>query len=75
MKCSVCGKEIDQAYHFCPWCGCDIGDSQPFKEMIDDSFKALEDVVRGDTMLRLENLSTRLSSIEQELDSFLLSSK
>ena len=75
MKCSVCGKEIETDFNFCPWCGCDVEENQPFVQILDDSFQAIEEVVHEDTIHRLENLSSRLSSMEDELNSFLLTSK
>lgn len=75
MKCSVCGKTVNAEYKFCPHCGSCLNGQDPLRQVIDKSFEALEEVVKGDTMLRLENLSSRLVSMEEELDKFLLTAK
>lgn len=73
MKCTECGNSLEPDFNYCPECGIEIDRTEQFKQVIDESFSKLEDVVRGDTMLRLENLSNRLDSMEEELESFMLS--
>ena len=71
MKCSVCGINLKPDFNFCPGCGTPVNRKDQFKQVVDESFSRLEDLVRGDTMLRLESLSTRLDSIEEELEHFI----
>jgi predicted amidophosphoribosyltransferase len=75
MKCSVCGKTVNAEYKYCPHCGSHLNGSEQLRAVIDESFEVLEEVVKGDTMLRLENISNRLVSMEKELDKFLLTAK
>ena len=28
MKCSACGKEIDEGFAYCPWCGSNVATTQ-----------------------------------------------
>lgn len=79
MKCHKCGTELHDDYKYCPNCGAEVdetadsagGQTSDFRKVVDESFTRLEEVVQGDAMLRLESLSTRLETIEEELDSFL----
>ena len=73
MECSDCGRDLQPDFNFCPGCGKAIDANDQFKQSVDESFDKLEEVVKGDTLLRLENLSTRLDSMEQELEMFLTS--
>ncbi|HAK44731.1 MAG TPA: hypothetical protein DCO79_02260 [Spirochaeta sp.] len=73
MRCPECGKELQSNYNFCPSCGIALDKNEQFKQIVDDSFTKLEEVVRGDAMLRLESLSSRLDSMEEELELFLTS--
>jgi len=75
MKCSVCGKTVNAEYMYCPHCGSHLNGKEQLQAIIDESFQVLEEVVKGDTMLRLENISNKLVSIEEELDKFLLTAK
>ncbi len=72
MECANCGKDLQPDFNFCPGCGNPVDRNEQFKQVVDESFSRLEEVVYGDTMLRLENLSSRLDSIEAELENFLL---
>ena len=75
MKCSVCGHTVNSEYRYCPHCGNPITTREQLRQIIDESFNNLEEIVEGDTLMRLENLSNRLVSMEKELDSFLLTAK
>ncbi|MBI9108476.1 MAG: hypothetical protein JEZ04_17150 [Spirochaetales bacterium] len=75
MKCSVCGKTVNAEYIYCPHCGSHLNGNEQLKQVIDESFQALEEVAKGDMLLRLENISNRLLSMEEELDKFLLKAK
>ena len=75
MKCTVCDHQMKSEYRFCPHCGTPVDSREQLRQIIEESFRGLEAVVEGDTMLRLENLSNRLVSMEKELDSFLLTAK
>lgn len=73
MNCPECGKELQPNYNFCPGCGIALSGNEQFKQIIDESFTRLEEVVQGDALLRLENLSHRLDTMEEELELFLTS--
>ncbi|MDC7225133.1 MAG: zinc-ribbon domain-containing protein [Spirochaetales bacterium] len=73
MKCPECGRELQPDFNYCPECGVEVDRSVQFKQIVDDSFTRLEEVVQGDALLRLESLSSRLESIEAELELFLTS--
>ncbi len=73
MNCSVCGRTIEQDFNYCPNCGSPAGRKDDLRQVIDETFTALEEIVRGDTIMRIENLFNRLNTIEEELDIFLLS--
>ena len=71
MKCPECGKDLQPDFNYCPGCGIEIDSKAEFRQVIDESFSRLEDVVLGDTILRLDNLYSRLDNIEEDLDVFL----
>lgn len=71
MKCPECGRGLQPDFNYCPGCGAAIDRNEEFKQLVDSSFSKLEDVVLGDTILRLENLYSRLDLIEEDLDLFL----
>ena len=73
MKCSDCGRSLEPDFNFCPGCGSELDKNEDFRRVVDDSFAQLQEVVAGDAMLRLESLSSRLNSIEEELELFLTS--
>ena len=71
MKCPECGKNLQPDYRYCPGCGIELEKKEEFKLLVDNTFTILEEVVQGDALLRLESLSSRLDSIEEELELFL----
>ena len=73
MNCSVCKNHVENDYNFCPHCGAAIEHNEDFKQIIEDSFSAIDKIVKKDTLSRIENLSDQLSGIEEELNAFLLS--
>lgn len=73
MKCPECGNYIEQNFNYCPMCGIKIDKIEMFRQVVDESFDQLEKVVEEDTMLRLENLSSKLNCMEEELEIFLTS--
>ncbi len=75
MKCTECDGQLEEGYNFCPHCGSPVSSIDELRQSIGESFDRLEEVVYGDALLRLENLSLRLIDIESELDTFILSKK
>ena len=73
MKCPECGKDLQPDYNYCPGCGIELSKSEEFRQLVDSTFTMLEEVVQGDALLRLESLSSRLDSMEEELELFLTS--
>ncbi len=71
MNCPDCGKPLQPDFNYCPGCGIELDKLDQFRQVVEDSFAQLEVVVAGDAILRLESLSSRLDSMEQELDVFL----
>ena len=52
MECSDCGRDLQPDFNFCPGCGKAIDANDQFKQSVDESFDKLEEVVKGDTLLR-----------------------
>lgn len=75
MRCPDCGRSLQPDFNYCPGCGNEIDRTEELKQIIDASFEKLEEVVIGDTILRLDNLYSRLDLIEEDLDLFLSGSK
>jgi hypothetical protein len=73
MNCSVCGSPVEHDYNFCPHCGAAVEHREDFRQIIDDSFSAVNEIVKKDTLSRIDSLVDQLSGIEEDLNTFLLS--
>ena len=52
MKCSACGKEVDEGFAYCPWCGSNVATTQEianFKQLAAE--EKLRDLRREEILL------------------------
>jgi len=69
--CSFCGKIVEAAFNYCPYCGTQIKDILPFEAIVENSMKEVEKVRMTDEIRRLEKLEGVLQELENELNTFL----
>lgn len=71
--CHDCGRTIDFAYAYCPWCGTSVSgvDMRKVSEAIDEVCQKVERVRFGYDQSRLEKIEHSLCQMERELDRIL----
>jgi phage FluMu protein Com len=69
--CSFCGKILEGAFHYCPYCGTQCKDVNEFEAIVDASLREMQRVRASNEMRRLEKMETMLRELEEELDTFL----
>jgi len=69
--CSFCGKILEVAFHYCPYCGTPCKDLNEFETIVDASFRELRRVRVTHEIRRLEKMESLLQELEEELDTFL----
>ncbi len=67
-SCLFCGKNVDNAFQYCPHCGYEFGQGEDLPVLLEEV--AGEPPVDGeeDYLLRLRTLQELLADMEKELD-------
>lgn len=72
--CSGCGKLIDSAYFFCPWCGTSRVNQESEKSM-ELRYRQYRQRIEENRRSQLEKMSEELNNLEQELSVLVLSAE
>jgi len=65
--CHSCGRTIDSAFPYCPWCGAAAETVSPLTEQFDEVFNRLESMQKEHAQTRIVRMETALGEIEREL--------
>ena len=66
-SCLFCGKNVDIAFQYCPYCGYEFGQGEELPVLLEEV--ACEPAAEEeDYLLRLRTLQELLSDMEKELD-------
>ncbi len=65
--CHSCGRTIDSAFPYCPWCGAAAEAVSPLTEQFDEVFGRIEAMQTRHTQTRIGRMETELGEIEREL--------
>jgi hypothetical protein len=67
-SCLFCGKNVENAFQYCPHCGYEFGQGEDLPVLLEEV--ACEPAVDGeeDYLLRLRTLQELLADMEKELD-------
>ena len=72
--CGGCGKTIESAFHYCPWCGFSRIEEQK-KQSSDLKFEQYKKQYLETRSAQIEKLSSQLENLEKELSVLVLSSE
>lgn len=70
--CQDCGQVISKNYLYCPHCGAKTKKPPEWDEVMNATFKSLENKQPAVVVEQLRRLSYRLEVLERDLDAFLL---
>lgn len=73
--CGGCGRTIEKKFVYCPWCGKSKVSFSYNDEHIEQVFRRLEEVQGQDKQNRIDEISKKLKSLEEELDILVLCSE
>lgn len=73
--CGGCGRTIEKKFVYCPWCGKVKVSFSSNDEHIEQVFRRLEEVQGQDKQNRIDEISKKLKSLEEELDILVLCSE
>ncbi len=65
--CHDCGRTIDAAFRFCPWCGSASERAFDLPSRVDKAFERIETLQRDYSVSRIERLDLALGNLEREL--------
>lgn len=65
--CHACGRTMDGAFRYCPWCGQAACESTEMAERMDRVFDRLAEMQRDDADARFDRMELALGCLEQEL--------
>ena len=72
--CGGCGKLIENAFHYCPWCGFSRIEEQK-RHSMDVKYEQYKEKYMENRSAQIEKLSAQLDSLEKELSVLVLSSE
>lgn len=72
--CGGCGKVIEDAFRYCPWCGYSSIEEQAHRAM-DAKYAQYKEKFLENRFAQIEKLSNQLDNLEQELSALALSSE
>ncbi len=67
-SCLFCGKNVDQAFQFCPHCGYEFGQGEELPGLIEETTGEPLAAGEEDYLGRLRTLQELLTDMERELD-------
>lgn len=70
--CSGCGRTIEKAFVYCPWCGQSKIPLSSDKDKMDEIFNRLEELQMNNRSERIKEIGSRLEKLEKELDALVL---
>lgn len=65
--CHSCGRTIDSAFPYCPWCGAAVESASPLARQFDEVFGRLETMQQRHAQSRIVRMESELGEIEKEL--------
>lgn len=69
--CHMCGRTMDAAFIYCPWCGNVAEELVSLTQQIDDVFTRIGIVCEKKTDSRIAQMEDTLGELEQDLSSLL----
>lgn len=69
--CPVCGRTIESAFVFCPWCGTASEEETTLGEQLDSVFLKMEVSQRKHAFSRIDRIQNELGELEKELSELL----
>ena len=72
--CGGCGKLIERAFHYCPWCGYSRIEEEKRLSM-DKKFEVYKEKYLEKRSAQIEKLSSQLDDLEKELSVLVLSAE
>jgi predicted amidophosphoribosyltransferase len=67
-SCLFCGKNVDQAFEYCPHCGYEFGEGEDLPALVEEAAGECAPAGDEDYLHRLRTLQEILSDMERELD-------
>jgi hypothetical protein len=67
-SCLFCGKNVERAFQYCPYCGYEFGQGEDLPGLLDETMGELVPEAGEDYSLRIRTLQELLSDMERELD-------
>jgi len=72
--CHACGRTVDSAYAYCPWCGTAAETDTLLAARIDSVFEQVEAMQKGFTDTRIHRMENELGELEEALSLLLAGS-
>ncbi len=68
--CGECGRTLDEAYHYCPWCGVSR-ERETVAALVDRAVNRLDRAFRNGVDTRISEMEARLGEMEKDLNRIL----
>lgn len=65
--CHACGRTIESAFIFCPWCGTAVVSADLLPDWIDSAFEEVESIQAQHACSRISRMEKELGDIEKAL--------
>lgn len=65
--CHACGRTMDGAFRYCPWCGQAACEANGMSEQMDRVFDRLEELQHDGACARFDKMEIALGCLEREL--------
>lgn len=69
--CHACGRTVDSAFLYCPWCGTAAESSPSVSDQVNSVFEKIEGMQSNHTCSRIDRMDNELGEIEQALSRLL----
>ncbi len=73
--CRGCGRTMDNAYFYCPWCGQSRSLGMKDKDSVEKNFEMIEDQKKTAQQKKIQQMKNRLDELESELSVLVLSTE
>lgn len=68
--CAECGRTLDDAFHYCPWCGASR-EREAVAALVDRAVTRMDRLFRNGVDTRISDMEARLGEMEQDLNRIL----
>jgi hypothetical protein len=65
--CHACGRTVDSAFSYCPWCGAGASSGPATLPDLDTVFERVEEMQRSDAVSRISRMESELGDLERDL--------